>query len=372
MAERVPQVTSLPDPMFQVVPIGEMAETAAGQVGLMTGISQKLPYPGKLDVAGRMAAQEVAVATAEYEKVRLGVVADTRRSYWGLYYATRAIEATHASRNLLEQFQKTAEAKFRAGQATQQDVLRASVELSNLDNQLITLGQRQTTAAAMLNSLMDRPVNAAIPTLPPAELHEIKLSIDQLLKDAEGQNPEMRRVRERIEAFRQQVNLAKLNRNPDLNLSLNYSAVEDSGLSRMANGDDQWWLGFGINLPIWVERLDAAEREAHRGVLENLAELNSTRNNISFRVHDAFVRVETQQRQVVLFRDVIVPQAQQTVEASLSGYQAGKVDFLTLVDNWRKLLDFELMYHRNLAQLEQDHASLQQVVGRSDAARTGE
>jgi len=363
MAERVPQLTSLPDPMFQVAPVGEMAETAAGQVGLMTGISQRFPAAGKLDTAGRIAAQEVAVAATEYRRARLAVEADTRRAFWSYYFAARALEVTGANQALLKQFHQTAEAKFRAGQATQQDVLRASVELSNLDNQLITLGQQQATAAAMLNSLLDRPVDAPLPEPKPAALQTLEWSLDRLLGEAERHNPEMRIVRERIEAFRRRVELAKLNRHPDLTVSVNYNAVEDEGLSGAANGDDQWWLGFGVNLPIWVERLDAAEREARRGVLEQLAALRSTKNTIAFRVHDAFVRVETQQRQVVLFRDVIVPQARQAVDAALSGYQAGKVDFLTLVDNWRKLLDFELMYHRNLTQLEQDHASLRQLVG---------
>ncbi len=46
VANRIPQVTSLDDPMVMVAPFGEMAETAAGQVGLMTGVSQKLAFPG--------------------------------------------------------------------------------------------------------------------------------------------------------------------------------------------------------------------------------------------------------------------------------------------------------------------------------------
>jgi len=52
------------------------------------------------------------------------------------------------------------------------------------------------------------------------------------------------------------------------------------------------------------------------------------------------------------------------VRVSKSSYRAGKVDFLTIVDNWRKLLEFELMYHLSVSQLEQHFAELQRVVGR--------
>ncbi|MCH8345031.1 MAG: TolC family protein, partial [Planctomycetes bacterium] len=155
----------------------------------------------------------------------------------------------------------------------------------------------------------------------------------------------------------------RLNHWPDLTVSFNYNLVDSEGLSRIANGDDQWWFGFGINLPIWTERLDAAEREALRGRLENIAALGDERNRVDFRVQDAFAKVQSQQQQVVLFRDVIVPQAQQTVNASLSSYQSGMVDFLTLIDNWRKLLVSQLMYHQKLAQFEQSFAELQRAVG---------
>ena len=63
-------------------------------------------------------------------------------------------------------------------------------------------------------------------------------------------------------------------------------------------------------------------------------------------------------------------EARQTVEASLSGYRAGEVDFLTLVDNWRKLLDFQLMYQASLTELERSFAGLQEAVGH-DLERDG-
>jgi outer membrane protein TolC len=363
LAARIPQVTTLDDPMLQVAPVGEMAETAAGQVGVMTGISQKLPFPGKLSTRGEIVAQEVAQAAAELEQTKLNVIADVHRAYWSYYFAARGIEVTQQTRDLLRQFREIADTRFRAGQASQADVLRASVELSNLDNELITLGQRQTTAAAMLNSLLDRPVTAALPAPKTAQLNPVDLRLEALLLQAAAANPELERIRHRIEAEHQRQRLARLQRYPDLTVSANYNFVDEEGLAPMANGKDQWWIGFGINLPIWFDRYGAAEREALRGRQEAIADLGAAQNRIAFRVQDALVRVETQQRQVQLFRDVIIPQARQTLDASRAGYQAGRVDFLTLVDNWRRLLSYELLYHQNLSQLEKDFAELEQVVG---------
>jgi len=364
LTERIPQVTSLDDPMLSVVPIGELAETASGQVGMMNSVSQKLPFPGKLDTQGRIAQQDVAVAVQELNDTRLRVIADTRRAYWSYYFTTRGIEVVESDRDLIRQFRDVAEAKYKAGTASQQDVLRASVELSDLDNELLTLRQRQTTAVAMLNGLLDRAVNAPLPEPRTVELQEVSLRLDRLLADAAIDNPGLKKIHERVQSFREQLNLARLDRWPDLTVSLNYNPVDNGGTAPSATGKDQWWLGFGINLPIWLDKRNAAEQEALQGMFQGIAELTGEQNNVAFRVQDALVKVQTQQRLTILFRDVILPQARQTVQASDSGYRAGETDFLTLVDNWRKLLDFQLLYHQSLAQLEKDFADLQRVVGK--------
>jgi outer membrane protein TolC len=366
----VPQSTSLDDPMFNVAPIGEMAQTASGEVGLMTSLSQRFPFPGKLDSRGRIAQQDVAIALADLHQRRLEVINDTRRTYWNFYFSSRALETTRRSRQLLENLRQIAQTEYATGARPQQDVLRANVELGVLDNELVTLTQQQDTARAMLNQLMDRPIDSPLDPPPPADLLTVELQLDHLLADAAQHNPAIIKAQHRIEQFQERKRLATLGRYPDFTLSATYNAVEDEGLSMAANGDDQWWLGAGFNLPIWFQKYEAAEREALRGILESVSELTAERNRIAFRVRDALLTVDAQQRIASLFRDTIIPQATQAVDVSQSGYRAGTLDFLTLVDNWRKLLNYELMYHRALANLEQAFADLERAVGRNLARRS--
>lgn len=375
LGARVPQVTALDDPMLQVAPLGAMAETAAGEVGVMTGVSQKLPFPGKLKTRGRIAEQDVAMALTDLRQARLRIVAQTRQAYWSYYFATRALETTRRSRDLADQFRQIAGAEYRAGTRSQSDLLRASTELSHVQSELVTLEQRQATARSMLNQLMDRPVDAPLPEPAAVELEQVRAGLDELLDRAARHNPAIARVHERIEQYRQKQKLAQLGRWPDLTVSANYNIVDDRGLAPSANGDDQWWFGFGVNLPVWTGKYEAAEREALEGMLEGVAALSAEHNRIAFAVQEAYLKVQAQQRLVKLFRGTIVPQARQTVEASQSGYRAGSVDFLTLMDNWRKLLNFELMAHRALAEMEQAVADLERAVGaqveRDEAADDG-
>lgn len=363
MAQRIPQVTSLDDPMLQVAPIGEMAETAAGSVSVMTGVSQRFPLGGKLSAAGRVAEAEVAAALAELKEQRLAIAADVRRAYWSYYRAARAIEVYRENRTILDQFAGSAKAMYEAGRTTQQDVLRIGIELGELDANLATLEQQEGVARSMLNQLMDRPVDAPLPTPPQGALDSLSFELAALTEQAMAMNPKLLQLAATIDAHHERAQLAKLHRIPDLNVSFSYNLVDDDGLSMIANGDDQWWVGFGINLPIWQERLDAAEREARLNALRTASQLAQQRNVIAFQLQEALLAAQTAERRATLFRDNIVPQAEQTLDSSMSGYRTGSIDALTVTDNRRRLLEFQLMFHDSVAQLNRALADLKQLTG---------
>jgi cobalt-zinc-cadmium efflux system outer membrane protein len=86
---------------------------------------------------------------------------------------------------------------------------------------------------------------------------------------------------------------------------------------------------------------------------------------VYFEIEDALARVRAQQELGVLFRDTIIPQAQQAYEVSRAAYTAGTTGFLFVIDNWRKWLTFTIQYHRALGELERGIADLEQAVGLS-------
>lgn len=125
---RVPQVTSLSDPMLGFSPpTGQMTETAGGMMDGSLGLSQQIPFPSKLAARGRVAEQVVRIGLESLRESRLEVVSRVKSAYFGYYLTTRSIEVTRESQALLERIRSVADAKFRSGTAPQQDVLRAEV-----------------------------------------------------------------------------------------------------------------------------------------------------------------------------------------------------------------------------------------------------
>ncbi|MDK1030656.1 MAG: TolC family protein [Planctomycetia bacterium] len=370
-ASEVPeQVESLPDPLFGVAVFGEGIETAAGAQQGVTKLSQKFPYPERLTKRGDVAR---AVAKMVFERLReteLRVIAAVKQTYYELYFASRAVEVTKANRTLLESFLKVAEAKYRVGKASQQDVLRAQTELSNLINELITLGQRLDSAKARMNSLLSRPTLAAVAVpgeFPPRGFHD---RARLLFAIARSRNPRLARLVAAIEKAEARERLAQLKYVPDVTVSATYFSISSSGLSMAANGDDAWNVGAVVNLPIWRGPLSAGVRQARLEAEAARSALGAEEDNILYRVQDLWLRVDAARRLESLLRTTIIPQAEQTLKVSMTGYQAGELDFLTLVDNWRRLLKFRLDHYRAKSDFEQAIARLEEAVG-SNLAQPG-
>ena len=358
-----PQAKSLdfPSAAFEA---GELAETAAGQVEFRATVRQEIPFPGKLRARGLIALQNTSIAAAELERVRLQVIADVRRAYWRLFYSVRGIEVTEANYQLVDQFQRIAEARVRAGQTSTQDVLRAAVELGVLEEQLICFREQKRSATAMLNQLMNRSPYTSLPDPPSVEMSDFDLNMDLLLEEAQRYNPDIQAARATVGKFREELKLARLDNYPDFLLGFTYGPVRSNGPVADIRGKDQWWFTIGFTMPIWFKRIQGAKFEAYRGVREALASLRNANNVVAFRIIDSIANVEAQRDEVILFRDQILPQARQTVEASVSGYETGELDFLTLIDNWQQLLQFELIQYQNITELEQAFADLREAVGR--------
>ncbi|MCA9256676.1 MAG: TolC family protein [Phycisphaerales bacterium] len=379
--ERIPQVTSLDDPMLRLVARPEPIQTAAGNIVFTLAASQRIPLPGKLDLKGKMAAEEVREAIDRLNALRLRVIADVQRAYYSIYVSDRAIEITERSAALLRELDRVAGAQFEVGKGDQQAVLRIQTELSELDNALNQHRGRRAGAVAAMNQLLDRPTTTVIDTLPTLDGATFDARLETLLELGARHNPELAALAHRADRNRYASDLATLAYVPDLTLGFEWNhadgrapfvpavnpqtRVRPAYNDASAQGDDNWALTIGVNIPIWAQRNEAAKREALKRIEATDNDRRAMARMIEFRIHDAFARVETDRASISLLETTIIPQARQTYEASLLAYQEGEEKFISVIDNWRKLLMFELMMHRDTASMQTSLADLQREVGAS-------
>ena len=134
-AKQVPtQVSTLPDPQFnlQNVSVGSprpfAGYTNSDFAYLGLGVSQDIRYPGKLRLKGEIARREADVSQQQVESVRRAVLAELEGTYFQLAYLSKTLTILEQDGELLKQVERAADARYRSGMGTQQDVLQAQLK----------------------------------------------------------------------------------------------------------------------------------------------------------------------------------------------------------------------------------------------------
>jgi outer membrane protein TolC len=375
MAGRVPQAASLSDPMVSLMGFPfypAVPQTAGGRVTTAVAASQQVPWLGKLRTKAESAEAETDAARAQLAAAELAVVEQVKRAYYDLYAVEKAIHITEEDRALLLDLARVAEARYRTGKVSQQDVLRAQVEVSSLDGELIRMRQEFTSARTRLAQLLHVSPDTPVGAVERLSGEEIPRDVQRLYEVAVAARPELQAQLATIRRDRRQVELARLAYYPDFNFTVDWTAMTTSkAMAPTADGIDDVGIGVMLNVPIYRKRLAAGVREAEAQTVADARQYDSLRDGTVQQVKDLFVQVTSQEELIKLFRDDIIPRADQTLRASMTAYEAGSTDFLQLVDNWRQLLRFRIAFHRLEAQLRQALASLERVAGGQLARRVG-
>jgi len=362
------QVGSLPDPRLSLkmlnLPLDTLSFTQEGMTQFQVGYSQMLPYPGKLALRSQTAAYEAKAARSEVAERRLQLVRDIKTVWWNLFYLDRALEVVARNQTLLGQFVIVAETRYQVGRGLQQDILLAQLELSKLNDRTIRIHNMRKNEATRLNLLLDRPaatsiqlpitVDEQLPTLQNGEV---------LQRRAEKIHPQLAAQAERLNAARSRVDLARKEYSPDFNLGAAY------GLRRGSNPDgsdraDFASVVFSMNLPIFTGRKqDRAVDQRQAEWMRQKYQLQDLHGVVASKVQQAITDYTHAGEQAQLFQQEIIPQARQTVDAMLAGYQVGQVDFLNLVRSQTTLHNYETEYWKALSSANQARARLAAAVG---------
>ncbi len=356
------QLETLPDPVLSInianLPLENLSFDQEGMTQLQIGISQALPYPGKLALRAEVAQQMATAATADVEEKRLQLVRDVKSVWWNLFYLDRALEVIARNQVLLGQFVNVAETRYTVGRGLQQDILLAQLELSKLSDSTLRVRNRRENEVIRLNVLMDQPItNSVLLPIVVDESLSILSQPEVLLKQADVTRARLVAQTQLVGAAHSRVGLAKKDYLPDFKLGAMY------GL-RGGERADLGSIKFSTNLPLYTgSKLSRAVDQRNAEWMQQKYHLQDQRQLVASQVFRAISDYERSVERTQLFQKEIIPQARQTVDAMLAGYQVGKVDFLNLVRSQTTLYNYETQYWKALSMANQALARLTAAVG---------
>lgn len=364
LEERAVVAGKLPDPMLRLglnnFPIESGGFRTEGMTHAAVGLQQAFPA-GKTRFHKARQFDLLAAAMSENADTRgRNVLTAARRAWLDLFYWERARRLVSESRPLFDDLVTVTRSLYSVGRKNQQDVLRAELELSRLDDRLIDIERQRSGARAALSEWIGdhagRPVALKLPKwdqLPPLE------SLEGTLPD----HPALRAADARVQALNAGVDVAKQRSRPGWALNLGYSYREGmlpSGEPR----SDFISLGVSVDLPFFSKKsvdstLSAAlqERSAAESSRDQL--LRALQSQLAVE----HARWQELTRRLTLYDTRILRQAADNAEASMLAYQSDRGDFAEVMRAYIDDLNTRIDHIRLQVERTQSYAVLANLGG---------
>lgn len=324
---RPEQARALADPFFSVQLTNDSWRPTLGEREMTTLAfmgSQTLPWPGKRGLRARVASAEASQAREQVERARLTVAAGVRRAFWALALARESLALLGEQSQLWRSAEEVARGRYVVGQGTQQDVLRAQVEITRYEQRRAEQQAELAVRAAELNRLLNRAAGTPAPATPQLALRPLRSELPALIAEAEAKSPELRAAAVAGEREQLAARLARAEFRPDFTVQGGY--MNRGGL------DPMWQAGVGVNLPVHRGRRRAAVAEAEARGRGAARQLEALRAQLRFRTEERAAQLQAAETLARLYADAVLPQARLAYEASIASYQAGRVPFLSVIE----------------------------------------
>lgn len=371
---RVAPARALPDPYLSfnyqndgtAISLGRRDMTFLG--GMLT---QTLPWPGKLRLAGEEARERAAeVRAGTVGRTRLTVEARVRRAYYECLLAQGLLGLIEDRTRSWREISELVRDRYAAGLGVQQDVLRSQVEVLRLDEARADQAAQVANRRAELNRMIGRPPGTAIEIAQPLDFRPEAPDLESLLQAARDKSPELRALERGVEAGRLRVSLARKDFLPDFSVS--------AGPMYRGGLDPMWQVGLGVTLPIYAgsrqqPRLNAAAADLR----SDEARVSSVGLELDFRTRERYENLNAALKVARLYREGVLPVDQLSLESAVASYRAGKVPFVTVLEALNTLYADRGVYLTRLAESERwrvsiDEADLQPPGGmQAGAAPSG-
>ena len=272
------------------------------------------------------------------------------------------------NQTLLKSLGSVADARIRAGSGSAGDVLRASLERSTLEQELLELDRQRTAATAELNRLLNRPAAAPLPTpdRDSLSLLEPLWDLDALSELAVHHQPEVQAARLRYEATVAGVEIARLLDVPDLTVGATYTFIGDDRppSSVVDVGRDALAFGVSVTLPIYQGKYTAARAEAAARSRGAAVQIDDVSRRYEATLADLLAQARAARKTMALYSGTVLPLARQTYRNDLEAYTQPdpRVDFDRLVADYRNLLQAEVQYYRSVTDLAIAETRIEQLV----------
>lgn len=363
----VPQVSNLPDPMLRLglmnLPTNSFSFTQEPMTGKVVGLSQMVPFPGKLGAASDVKSKDSEIIQQEIDDTRNEIKMQVAKNYYDLADVRKAIELTLESKSLLENISQVVKTKYEVSKASQQNLIQVQVEITRIKDKIKKLENKERTLVSNINALLLKKSDREVVTGEIQEISTNDFNVDYLDSLAKQYRPFLKGVKLREEQSELMKGLAEYQFYPNFNLDIQY-AQRDKIARTNTDLNDFVSFMIGISLPInYGGKKSAAVEEAELKGKMFADQYEAARQMLYQNFGASLSTLRELREREDLIANGLLPQTKQSYNSALSAYQVGEIDFINVIDAQNKLLQVKTEIYSIRADYYKELNNLEFLVG---------
>ena len=367
--ESFSQVANLDEILRQYSAFTASIKTGVGPMKGQDPVKTKFPFPGMVSLKGQIVQQKTEAAWHSLELVRRDVITTIRKTYWDLVFNRKAQKIEADTVNLFEDLEAAATRRYEAGKTSFQDVVKIQVKTKVLQEDLITLKEKQRSIESKLTALLNIPQTETI-GYPATVFTEKKTpKIERLYSVAKSRRQEILIKQAQLKKMQNVIEMAETMASPPY--TLNYSAFDSQTINSVGSSAERPSFqtsssasrGAGLPQNVWYGTNDAYVREIRQQVAALKESLAETKAQTVNQVRDRWFELDRARREKKLYQDTVVRLSKSALDVSTSGYESGNVSFADVINSYELWLSSNLWLEKKRSEFFTAWARLEQAIG---------
>lgn len=364
------QVTHLDDSLQQYAAFTAALDNRVGPLKTTDSIKAGHPFPGLVALKGRVIQSQVDMLKEQMNIAGKQVRQEVENAYWELVYTTRSIRIIHETTAAFDRLLDVAASLYKSGRTSYQDVIKVTIKIEELKEDLITLENDEDNVKIRLLELMNLPADTRMGSVKTASLPQILPRPAALSATAREHRQELAAIRFQISKLQAMVEMAESMKQSSFTLGLSYFEADhvntagtsapqqpfaEKTMASMKNNQPaKPW--YGVDSP-WVQQT--------RQTLAALENTLTARENATDRmVNNAWVQTDKNRRELDLYKNRILPLTKSALDVTTREYETGSIAFSQAIGSYTDWLAVKLTIAGKTRDLGIAFAALETVVGK--------
>lgn len=321
-------------------------------------MSWQLYTGGRVENQIEQAKLGLTSADLNIDKAKQQLTLDTTTAYYNVLQAANMVDVGRETVDNLKEHQKVVEAKYEAGVVAKSDVLRADVELTNAEQNLIKYENQHALAISSLNNLMNADPNTEVQLTDELKYTPDTKTLEESIALAKANRPDIAQADMAVRSADTGIKIAEGGKLPTVSLSAS-SGWED----RILPTGDNWSVGVSASWNIFDagvtnSKIKQAESSRQRATLQ----AEQVLGNVDQEVRQSYLSMKEAEKRLETV-NVAVDKANEDLYIAKEKYSAGVGTNLDVIDAQLALTQAKTNHIQALYDYNLNHAKLDKAIG---------